>query len=837
MYKLLVVCFITFLLVNCQADEKKENATVQITPEVALKAISVADNYAKQIILVCDNEAWLNRDSLLEWIIDFQPGGLSFNNWPTEGIQDLAKALDSSMAQKPLFFVDYFKQLDLDPYPIWSGNTLFRDSSFWRGFLALGANAIQFPESVFAQTSTNKYFQNLNSLVGLSPGYRVSFNNKSIEELKRLPAKLQKNDGILWLDSLRVDSLPYGQIKKALNWQGLIVAHPNSNHLNHLRAGADMVVVSDRKNLHPGIFKQTKKSIETYKRIKALIFSQPNKKYYQFSANALITATHLHFGAKSTAIFNKSRGVLPLKKWKVIQLNQFLDNNKTTHYVVILPENLSDTLIESIEKHKKAKANVYVFTNPEQFNQLKNLPNLIFTLAELEEDDELIKAQLQGKIAINGHLALNKKIVKGQKTSGSGLVDLPPEYAFVDSKILQKISGLVGSAINGDAFPGCQVFAIKNNVVIYNKAFGHTNVSKNETVNQNHLYDLASLTKALATTLVGMKLWEDGHFKLDDVLGDYLPDSLKEYLPNGSTLKNITFQELLTHKSGLPAGFPVINYMRKAANVQDRFMNGFCDYPYTNFQTEVAENLYLESSFQDSMWLTLNTLWLDPNKEFKYSDVNMNVLYFLFKHIINSKELVLTSENKENVFEKYLYENFYKPLKMNSTRYKPLRYFDKLQIVPTENDRFWRKQLLHGHVHDPNAALYGGIAGNAGLFSNATDMGNLLAMWQNKGVFEGKRYLNAETIEKFSMAQPNTHRGLGFNKRTFTNAAYAMADGADASSYGHTGFTGTCFWVDPVNKISYVFLSNRVHPKVSRKIYEFNIRKTIHEVFYDALLK
>jgi CubicO group peptidase (beta-lactamase class C family) len=174
---------------------------------------------------------------------------------------------------------------------------------------------------------------------------------------------------------------------------------------------------------------------------------------------------------------------------------------------------------------------------------------------------------------------------------------------------------------------------------------------------------------------------------------------------------------------------------------------------------------------------------------------------------------------------------------MITSRYKPLKRFTKNRIVPTENDRFWRKQLLQGHVHDPNAALYGGIAGNAGLFSNASDIGILLTMWQNNGIFNGKRYLKSETIKQFTKTQPNTHRGLGFNKRTYTNAAYTMATSADQNSYGHTGFTGTCFWVDPINKISYVFLSNRVHPKVSNKIYEFNIRTTVHQVFYDAMLK
>ena len=542
----------------------------------------------------------------------------------------------------------------------------------------------------------------------------------------------------------------------------------------------------------------------------------------------------LHFEAKSTVILNKSHRILPFKSYRFVSMKRVINQReKKRNQVLRIPYNEPDSSLALLMKSKNIENTLVVFSNPEQFKVLKKVPYLVFSRA----GNIILKSILKGEISVGGHLIADGRKYRGRKKKGRGMINLPPEYAFIDSKKLRYIKHEVNAAIAGKAFPGCQILAIRNNVLLYQKAFGHTTYQRDIPLNEQHIFDLASLTKVLATSLVAMKLWEEGHYSLLDSIKDYLPDSLSLHLPQGSSIKDITFQELLTHQSGLPAGFPVITYMRKAADLETRFTNGFCDYPYEDFQTEVAENLYMENTFQDSMWLTLNSLWLNPNKEFEYSDVNMNVLYFLLKRMIEQKKLTPEDLNNGNAFENYLYKEFYQPLGMVTTRYKPLKRFTQQRIVPTENDRFWRKQLLHGHVHDPNAALHGGIAGNAGLFSNAIDIGILLTMWQNGGLFEGKRYLKAETIQKFAESQPNTHRGLGFNKRTFSNSAYAMADSANQASYGHTGFTGTCFWVDPVHKISYVFLSNRVHPRVSNKIYEFNIRRKVHQVFYDAILK
>ncbi|MFK8038527.1 MAG: serine hydrolase domain-containing protein [Crocinitomicaceae bacterium] len=822
---------------NCQSKNDSNTQELSSNTSSFSKKISLENTYAKQIILSCQSDDLKSVDSLVDWVIKVQPGGLFFKEWTIDKIQNLAIRLDSLMDLKPLFFADYFELLEEKPYPIWGANKSFHDSVYLMAFQSAGINSLVIPKEVHNEINSKKYFNKLGKELQINPSYKVSANNPKLEDLEALIKNLQMSTGFLVIDSVGIDSLPYKKIKEGLNFKGLLVTNSLGNHISHLNAGADMVMIPNRKLYNLNGYKQNKNSEVAYRSILNITKSQ--KIHYQgLSAKALLLGCKLHFQAKATVVFNKTKRILPMRKYRKVSFDKFLKQKITGHKQVLkVPENSHDSLLMKLAFCENVDRTLITFSNKSQYDLLESLPNLLYSPIANVENNKVLEFQIKGKLPINGNLVLDNKRIKGKKEKGRGIPQLPPEFAFINSQTLTNVNDIVSSAIQGKAFPGCQVLAIKDNVLIYNKAFGHTNYQKEIELNQQHIYDLASLTKVLSTTLVAMKLWEDGYFKLSDSLEDYLPDSLLAYIPNGSTIKNITFEELLTHKSGLPAGFPVIKYMRKAADNESRFMTGFCDYQYENYKTEVAEDLFLDITFQDSMWIKLNSLWLDPNKPYKYSDVNMNLLYFVLTRILESNRLIPNKREGENGFEVFLYSQFYKPLGMSTTRYKPLSRFTKNRIVPTENDRFWRKQLLQGHVHDPNAALYGGIAGNAGLFSNATDLGILLNMWQNNGKFEGKQYLKPETIKKFSEAQPGTHRGLGFNKRTLANNAYAMATSADPSSYGHTGFTGTCFWIDPVNKMSYVFLSNRVHPKVSNKIYEFNVRTRVHQVFYDAMLK
>ena len=482
------------------------------------------------------------------------------------------------------------------------------------------------------------------------------------------------------------------------------------------------------------------------------------------------------------------------------------------------------------------------FTNPAHFNSLSQTSNLFFYPNFRNFDYEILAQQFTSRISMSGDFVGKDTVVKGLNIEKKLLARADPNFCGIDADTLARISWNVNSVIGAKATPGCQVLVAKDGCIIYDRCFGTHTYGGTKPVTETSMYDLASLTKVVATTMVGMKLYEMNAYELNDSLQKYLPDSLRLHLRFPSTIRNLTFQGLFTHCTGMPAGFPIIKYMRYTTPEIGRYDKYFCDRPDSVYTTEVAENYYLERVYQDSMWLKLNQIFLNPDKSYHYSDVNMNTLYFIFKSIIQKSpdKYGFTQTKKQlkdkDLFVEFLYNSFYTPLGMTHTCYKPLKKFSRDIIVPTENENFWRKQLLWGHVHDPNAALHGGVAGNAGIFSTSNDLAVLCQMLLNKGIYNGKRYLNAETVDKFTARQENCFRGLGFNKPSFGSVSFGMSPDASLSTYGHTGFTGTCFWVDPEHGLIYIYLSNAVHPEVSNKDRENGIRKRLHQVIYDGMM-
>jgi CubicO group peptidase (beta-lactamase class C family) len=237
-------------------------------------------------------------------------------------------------------------------------------------------------------------------------------------------------------------------------------------------------------------------------------------------------------------------------------------------------------------------------------------------------------------------------------------------------------------------------------------------------------------------------------------------------------------------------------------------------------ETEIAENFWLRKKYADTLWNDTKQLRVFSRKIYQYSDVNMILL-----------QITMDSLLRKGI-DTYLSENFYKSLGLQTIGYKPLKRFSKNRVVPTEDDKYWRNQLLRGYVHDPSAALLGGISGNAGLFSDAYDLAVICQMWLNGGIYGGVRYLSENTVKKFSSRQPDSGRGLGFDK---PNKKQIIGEGASDESFGHTGFTGTCVWADPKSKMVYVFLSNRVHPKQKNgRLNSLKVRQKIHSILYLA---
>lgn len=365
------------------------------------------------------------------------------------------------------------------------------------------------------------------------------------------------------------------------------------------------------------------------------------------------------------------------------------------------------------------------------------------------------------------------------------------------------------------------MLAVQEGRIIYHKAFGNQQYQTAEKVTPETVYDVASLTKICATTLAIMRLYDEGKIDLDKKLGDYLP-SVK-----GTNKQNLTIKNILLHQAGLVAFIPF--YKETIDTTTGK------PYPrlYTAEKTEkfsvpVAKGLYLRADWQDSMFNRILQSPLGPAGRYVYSD---NDFIFLGKIIEQLSGVAL---------DEYVRTKFYRPMGLKTAGFNPLTYMPLKNIAPTENEPVFRRQLIRGYVHDPGAAMMGGVAGHAGLFANAYDIAAIMQMLLDGGIYNGRRYLQKETIDLFTAYQNNSsRRGLGFDKPEKDNTKrpepYPCLS-ASAATFGHTGFTGTCAWADPQHQLVFVLLSNRVCPDSSNtKFLKLNVRPAIHEALYRAL--
>ena len=385
---------------------------------------------------------------------------------------------------------------------------------------------------------------------------------------------------------------------------------------------------------------------------------------------------------------------------------------------------------------------------------------------------------------------------------------------------LLKVDSIVQDAILKEATPGCQIMAIKDGQVFYQKNFGYHTYKKQTEVKDTDLYDLASLTKIIATVPAIMKLEENQFIDLDHSLDQYM------LLSDTSNKKSLVLREILAHQSGLAAWIPFyLNTLDEDGNLKDTlYAKEYSD----KYPIKVANSIYLHYQYPDSILSRVIHSKL-KEKEYRYSDLG----YYIFKPIIEKiTKLPLQT---------FVDSTFYSPLGLSTMCYLPLEQFDTSSIVPTEFDYYFRSQLLKGHVHDMGAAMLGGIAGHAGLFSNANDLGIFMQMLLQNGYYGGQQYLSAKTINAFTKCQYcdlENRRGAGFDKAVLKNQEGGPACDCNPSSsaFGHSGFTGTLVWADPEEQFVYVFLSNRIHPTLeNKKLLEMNVRTKIMEVFYEAI--
>ncbi|PKP11073.1 MAG: hypothetical protein CVU09_04660 [Bacteroidetes bacterium HGW-Bacteroidetes-4] len=468
------------------------------------------------------------------------------------------------------------------------------------------------------------------------------------------------------------------------------------------------------------------------------------------------------------------------------------------------------------------------FGNPYGLKYLESADKaaaLLVSFGNTKIDQEIAAQALFGGVQLSGILPVSVRNFKaGSVLSGNvqqvRLNYAGPEVFDLDEKAFSKVDSLAQFAIDTGATPGCQIIYVKDGRVIYNKCFGYHTYTKKQAVKPGDIYDLASVTKIAATTLALVKLTSEQKFDPSFRLIQYLPEL------EGTDKDKIKISQLLAHQAGLKSWIPFYrNTLDSLGKIKPEwYRNQRTD----SFNIPVARDLYLKQSFVDSVFKSIADTPLYHKNRYFYSDLGF---YWLGKIIRN-----LTADSLQN----YVQSNFYSKLGMQHTGYFPLQRFNPDRIVPTENDLFFRKQVIHGYVHDQGAAVLGGAAGHAGLFSNTNDMAILGQLFLNKGTYGGENYFSPRSFELFTrpyFSRRHNRRALGFDKPALkTSDPGPTSASASPESFGHSGFTGTFLWVDPQNQSVYVFLSNRTFPNAENKLLlDLNIRTEIQQAFYDVL--
>lgn len=471
--------------------------------------------------------------------------------------------------------------------------------------------------------------------------------------------------------------------------------------------------------------------------------------------------------------------------------------------------------------NKETNVILVVFGNPYSLKYFDNIPSVVVAYEDNNISQNVAAQVLFGGVPAKGNLPVtassNFRFGAGNKIDkASRLGYTIPEGVGLNSTYLQKIDIIINDAIADKATPGAQILVAKDGKVFYHKSFGYHTYDTTRKVKNEDLYDLASITKIAASTISLMKLYDEGKIDLDKSLSKYIP-GIKQ-----SSIAKLELKDILTHTAGLQSWIPFY-----ASTVTDPavYSDYYCVEANTEYCIPVANNLFMRQDFVDSITYIIETSELQKPGSYKYSDLG----FYMFR--------LLVEKQSGLSLDKYVQRNFYQPLGLSTMTYNPLNKFTPDDITPTEFDKIFRRQLIHGYVHDQGAAMLGGVSGHAGLFSNANDLAILMQMLLNGGEYAGKRYIDEKTVNQFTKRQSNkSRRGLGFDKPEPDKKEGPTAPSASKSTFGHTGFTGTATWVDPEHNLVFVFLSNRVHPSAeNKKLITNDIRTRVQQVVYDAM--
>ena len=553
------------------------------------------------------------------------------------------------------------------------------------------------------------------------------------------------------------------------------------------------------------------KNLDTLK-IASLNFSSNNLNVFEKSCDNYSKLDHFHFNTFSSKRITGAM-LKELRKYNLVIIV-----TDTIHLEIA-------NMINKISFSKKIILN-YLGGNKLEFEDIiiKSCQAIIYDTKIRNENLSYAGQVIFGGLAINNYLKtdLSKsfRVGDGLTTKKTRLSYVNPKKLNINDGILYKIDSIVKNGIKKQAMPGCQILLAKNGNVFYKNSFGkHTYDSLSKKVENSDIYDLASITKIASSALILMKLETENRFDVDSTLGCYLPRIL-----DSTDYKELIIKEILTHQAGLAPWIPF--YIKTLSEGMPSY-EIYSKLPSSIHKNLVAKNLYVLNSYRDSIFDRIISTDVNENKNYKYSDIG----YYFINEII--KRITYSSQDK-------IAENIYNKIGLHNIGYQPLEKWDLRRIAPTENDTFFRHQLIHGYVHDQGAALLGGVGGHAGLFSNANDLAVIMQMYLNKGVYGGDTIIDKKTIEKYTSSpyynSNDNRRGIAFDKPVRNGAGGPTCFGcASMKSFGHSGFTGNLTWADPESGILYVFLSNRVYPNAeNHKLISMNIRTEIMNIVAKA---
>ncbi len=502
-----------------------------------------------------------------------------------------------------------------------------------------------------------------------------------------------------------------------------------------------------------------------------------------------------------------------------------------TSYRVNKDFGIPETAMDVVREIAARKPTIFtLFANPYRLTRAygsQYLASVVVAYEETDDTQDLAAQLIFGGVGASGRLPIT---ASSFYAAGDGHDVRPlrrfgytlPEGLGIRTADLTEVDNIVKGGIEARAYPGCQVLVAVEGQVMLNKAYGHTTYAKERPVRTDDLYDLASITKVASTTLALMKLVDEGLVDLDKPLGHYLPELEDRYTAHA----RMSLRDILTHQAGLKAFVPFYTRLMK----DGRFRPGaVSDSATATHSVRIAEGLYMRNEYRDSLLTWVLQTPLGQKGEYVYSDMG----YYLLQEVIERQTAI--------PLDRYVKAQFYDPLGATTLGYRPWERFPKQRIAPTEDDALFRKRQIWGDVHDPGAAMMGGVAGHAGLFGSANDLAKVMQMLANGGYYGSKRYLSETVVKEFTKCQfckpdgQGNRRGLGWDKPA-RNGKGPTCDCVSYASFGHTGFTGTMAWVDPEQQVVYIFLSNRVYPKAdTNKLLELGIRTKVQEAVHDAI--